>query len=193
MSIKEYLRGLSKVTSGLIGSSLSQVQSSTGGTTPASFVARQKPPKPTYPYSTCDYIGTANIGSRELYRETIGTTETTYFNRRMRLRVALFGNYDDDVLSLIEELRNRIYTPQGEELIKTHMDGAGILAISDPTFNSNLLTTDYEEFASIDIDFWIISEVSRTGDVIDGVETTGGLSQESFDQDEPPLTIDTSD
>lgn len=188
MTINDYLKGLSKVVSSLVGNKLSTVKGEGNTTRPSVFIARRKPNKPEYPYAACDYVGSGDYGLRELHTTQNGNSSETYFNRRMRLRVAFYGNYDDDILTTCQELKDRFYTQQGTELFEQFMQGAGIIGVSEPQLNSTVLSTEYEEFCFITIDFWYISKVTETFTSINQSEIEGGLFVE-YDQQQPPLTI----
>lgn len=189
MSINNFLTGLSKVVSDLVGNQLSTTKAQSG-TKPSVFVARQKPPKPEYPYAACDYVGMGNIG-RGLYQEfdTNTNTLTSSFNRTLRLRVAMYGNYSDDILSKIEYFRNSLFTDKGKYSLKTNMNGAGILSVSAPQLNSNVLSTDFEEFAFVVIDFWTIDSITESVTAIEGVEYEGAVEDLSIEQDDEPLIV----
>ena len=188
MTLREYLQGLSKVVSSLVGNKLSIAKGS--NPIPSVFIARQKPPKPLYPYAITDYIGKGNYGDRELYSSfnEDNTSFDSYFNRRLRLRVAFYGKYEDSVLDTADELASRLRTAKGRELLALYMPDSGLMEVSEPTYNDNLITTDYEEFSSIEIDFWIISKISDEQFYsIDSAEINGEL-YEDYEQQKPPLT-----
>ena len=159
MNLDDYLKGLTKVTSELVGSKLAIAKGS--NPIPAVFIARQKHPKTFYPYGVCDYIGKGNYGSRKAYSSfnEDSTEYTSYFNRRLRLRVAFYGNYGDNVLDTADELASRLRTSKGQQVLSRYMPSAGLMGVSEPTYRDELLTTDYEEFASITLDLHIISEI----------------------------------
>lgn len=161
MTVTEYVQGLAKVTSSLVGDKLSLAGKGSNAI-PSVFVGRQKPSKPFYPYSICDYIGKGKYGSKALHRSFNEDTNTsdTYFNRRLRLRVAFYGKYGDNILDTIEELEMLLRTDKGKRVMKLYMPCAGLMTISEPDYRDDLLTTDYEEFVAITIDFWVISKVS---------------------------------
>ncbi len=159
MTLQEYLQGLAKVTSALVGDKLSVAKGS--NPIPSVYIARQNHPKTFYPYGVCDYIGKGNYGSRKAYSSfnEDSTEYTSYFNRRLRLRVAFYGNYGDNVLDTADELASRLRTSKGQQVLSGYMPYAGLMGVSEPTYRNELLTTDYEEFASITLDFHIISEI----------------------------------
>jgi len=159
MNLDDYLKGLSKVTSELIGSKLAIAKGS--NPIPSVFIARQKHPKTFYPYGVCDYIGKGNYGARKAYSSfnEDSTEFTTYFNRRLRLRVAFYGKYEDNILDIADELASRLRTVKGQQTLNLYMPHAGLMDVSEPTYRTDLLNTDYEEFAAITLDFHIISEI----------------------------------
>lgn len=192
MTINDYLKGLSKVVSSLVGNKLSTVKGEGNTTRPSVFIARRKPNKPEYPYAACDYVGSGDYGLRQLHSRFVGNDQETYYNRRLRLRVAFYGNYGDDILSITDDFRNRLLSDRGLQELASFMEGAGLISISEPNFNSNVLSTEYEEFSFITIDFWVISTVREEQfDDITSVDINGNLYQKDFQQVEPPLTINT--
>lgn len=192
MTLQEYLQGLAKVTSALVGDKLSVAKGS--NPIPSVYIERQKPPKPFYPYATTDYIGKGKYGSRELYSAFNEDTNThdTFFNRRLRLRVAFYGMYEHNILDIAEELEMRMRSDRGAELLELYMPNAGLMGVSEPTLNSNVITNEFEEFTFITIDFWVISKVSDSNFYyITEAPVEGELYQYSYDQEEEPLTITT--
>lgn len=189
MTLQEYVQGLAKVTSELVGDRLSIAKGT--NPIPSVFVGHQKPPKPLYPYSTTDYIGTGNYGAKEVYSgydEGKGTYDS-HFNRRIRLRVAFYGKYGDNVLDTSSIIAHALRTEKGRKVLKKYMAGAGIMSVSEPSHNDTLITTDFEEFCFITIDFWVISTISdRDFYNITSVNSDGSLYVD-YDQQEPPLKI----
>lgn len=189
MTLQEYLQGLAKVVSDLVGDKLSVAKGS--NPIPSVYIERQKPPKPFYPYSTTDYIGTGSYGVRELHRTFDDTTnsEVSYFNRRIRLRVAFYGVYGNNILDITDELANKLRTSKGRSLIAKYMPDASLNEVSTPSYNTSLLTTDYEEFSFITLDFWVISTISDSSFYyISETEVTGELKEQHTDEDYLILT-----
>lgn len=189
MTLQEYLQGLAKVVSELVGDKLSVAKGS--NPIPSVFIERQKPPKPFYPYSTTDYIGKGKYGARELYSAFNEDTNSNehFFNRRLRLRVSFYGKYGDNILDTAEFLEMKLKTEEGQQVLDKYMPRAGLMQTSDPSYNDNLLNTDYEEFCFLSLDFWIISVLSDTEFYhITDINVDGRL-YEDFEQQEPPLTI----
>lgn len=189
MKVRDYLIGLSKVVSGLIGNQLSLSKGK--DPRPSVFIVRKRPNKPDYPYVTCDYVGLGDFGLKPLHSflNDEGQLETQ-FNRRLRLRVAFYGQYENDILSICQELKDRLYSQKGKDLLETYMKGAGVTFVSEPQFVSNVLSTDFEEFCFIIIDFWYISKVVEDFESIDEAQVDGNLFVD-FDQEEQPITITT--
>ena len=59
MTLQEYLQGLSKVISELVGDKLAVAKGS--NPIPSVYIERQKPPKPLYPYCTTTYLSLIHI------------------------------------------------------------------------------------------------------------------------------------
>ena len=192
MTLQEYLQGLSKVISELVGDKLAVAKGS--NPIPSVYIERQKPPKPLYPYCTTTYIGRGNYGSKELYSSFCENTNTynSYFNRRIRLRAAFYGKYGDNVLDTADELGARLRTAKGIELLERYMPNAGLTGVSEPSYTDELLTTDYQEFAFITIDFWVTSTITDSEFyTITSGEVEGKLYTD-YEQQEEPLTLTTT-
>lgn len=190
MTLQEYLQGLAKVTSALVGDKLSVAKGS--NPIPSVYIERQKPPKPFYPYATTDYIGKGKYGARELYSAFNEDTDThdTFFNRRLRLRVAFYGMYEHNILDIAEELEMRMRSDRGAELLELYMPNAGLMGVTEPTLNSNVITNEFEEFTSITADFWVISKISDDGFFYINSPSVGGEYYNNIDSGESPeLTI----
>ena len=72
------------------------------------------------------------------------------------------------------------------------MPNAGLTGVSEPSYTDELLTTDYQEFAFITIDFWVISTITDSEFyTITSGEVEGKLYTD-YEQQEEPLTLTTT-
>ena len=89
------------------------------------------------------------------------------------------GGTNDDVLSICDEIRSRLFTTKGKRLLKDNLINAGLLRTGQIVFFPTRLSTDFEEAARVTIDLWMRSQiVDTTTDVIETVSVQGDLFED---------------
>lgn len=182
--------GIVSTVSELIGARLSTVNAGGGNTKPAVIVNRSGGNKPEFPYAVVDHIGINSEGysSRSEYMDE-NDDEVTEFDYTGRFLVQVNGGIANDALSIVTELRSRLFTTRGKSTFCENIPQGSLLNVSGVTFFPTRLSTDFEEVARITIDLSLRDIiVDTTTSAIESTELDGEL-YEDFEQVDPPLSV----
>lgn len=191
MNIKGIKLALVDITRQLIGSSLSQIPAGNNTTKAAVILNRAAGNKPKFPYAIVDCIGVDSIGYSSLNNYMNEDDEQVdEFSHVGRFTIQVSGSTDDDVQSLIVNLRSKLFTSKGLSLIDS-IPNTGLLSIEPATFFPSFMVTDYEEASRIIINFSINDiYTDDTVGTLESIDLDGELYKD-FSQDDTPLSINT--
>lgn len=171
--------GLVKVVKQFVGDRLSTMNAQVG-TTPSVIQNRSKAPKPPFPYVTVDHSNIFPVGysqSSQYLDENLD--EVDEFDYIGTFIIQVNGDVSNDVLSICDEIRARLFTTKGKRALRDNLINAGLLRTGQTVFFPTRLSTDFEEAARLSIDLWMRSQiVDETTEVIETVSVQGDLFED---------------
>lgn len=180
-----------KLIKALVGDRLSQSKSSSG-TTPSVVRSRSNTPIPEFPYASVSYRNIQKVGIQDRHQylndNLDEVTETDFI---VKIVIRFHAQEGQDSLGIAQHFKSMLNTTKAKRLIREYFPSSGLLNTSNVSFYPALMLTDYEEESRITLDFWTRSIiVDDTTGVIERVSVDGEL-YEDYDQDYPPLTLNT--
>lgn len=178
----------------LVGDKLSEVKTQSS-TRPAVFKARQKPPRPEFPYISLDYLGSTPQGLN--YRSSYfdDNKDLVYeYTKTLRFYIDVHSDTENGSDEIAIDLKDLLLTQKGKDLLEQYAENNYDVLVSvvntiGPSFNPSLMNTDYEEVSRILIDLSVVNVlVDETVGEITSTEVNGEL-YEDYDQSEPPVDI----
>lgn len=157
-SVKALQAAVCNVISDLVGDNLSKDPRGT----PSVFLARARSPKLGYPHIMVDHLGTSNIGLKER-TSFIDADDNllSHHDKLVTLNVTVFGGIKNDAAGIAEHLKDLMSIGTGLSLFN-QITNCDVSSIGNIATGSSSLNTEYEEFASFNIEVAVAYEISST-------------------------------
>lgn len=121
--------------------------------------ARAGGSKLSYPFIVIDKLPLRSYGIDGVYDINyyeFGDYRTELKNYVVTLTIDCHGSTEDDVQSIMQQVRDILYTQYGMEYLSTNTGGE-VLSLSDPSFTFNYLQTEYEEVSRVTLELSVTS------------------------------------
>lgn len=163
------------VVKDLVGAKLATI-TNPSGTTPAVIKARSNGPRPDLPYITVDVNNFIQPSGWLLHKYFDGSDQLNYeFLYEMFVDFKCFGDQSKDIM---REFRAYLSIPELSDKFKTDVFGASVQNVGSVLNTPDILSTDFEEGATLTVSFYIIDTLTnpeQEGDYILDINGNGDL------------------